>query len=330
MSAIPPQQIQFTGPIYVGTILNWMLLGSLVVQLYNYYLTCSKDRAVIKFTVALLFACDLAQTALATDFSWKTLVRSWGDPSILMLPPKTALSLTVVNPIISGIVQMFFAWQVIVPVKKRLPVTDLMHITGVAWTQALSALIATVRFFAGGGEMQMLPALKPGFTLWLVGNFVADIIIALCMVYLLMAAKTKSFSKNTESMLSKLVRNAIHTGAVTAIVATINLALFVTSSNSDAYYNAPAFLLGKLYSNVLLANLNARAQHKQMGLGGHYSESDRAAPIEGHAPAYDLSQFRTTNVTRTRQDIEAGIVINTETIIDHDDASSSSKKDSTL
>ncbi|THU87165.1 hypothetical protein K435DRAFT_804535 [Dendrothele bispora CBS 962.96] len=341
MSVIPPQQIQLknsTGPIYVGTILNWMLMGSLIVQLYNYYLTCSKDRAIIKFTVSLLFICDVAQTALATDFSWKTLVSSWGDPTILVLVPKTALSLSVVNPIISGIVQMFFAWQVIVPVKRRLSVTDLMYITGEYGTSAEiksglgllgHKLSPHLLFFVGGGEMQSLPALKPGFTLWLVGNFVADIFIALCMVYLLMCAKTKSFSKTTEGMLSKLVINAIHTGAVTAIVAAINLALFV-SSDTNGYYEAPAFMLGKLYSNVLLANLNARAQHKQMGLGGEYSESDRQI----HDNAYDLSRFRTTNVARTRQDLETGIVIHTETIVDNlndeDHASSSSKKDTAL
>ncbi|KAK7437379.1 hypothetical protein VKT23_018624 [Stygiomarasmius scandens] len=325
MSAIPPQQIELTGPIYVGTILNWMLLGSLVVQLYNYCLTCSKDRKIIKFTVFFLFVCDLVQTGLATDYSWKTLVSFWGDPTILMVVPDTAVSLSVVNPIISGIVQIFFAWRIwhLSGEQKWFRVFPAL-IVMVALMQAISALVASIRFFAGGGDLTLLPALKPGFTVWLVGSFIADILIALCMVYLLKRAQTRSFSKRTDSVLSRLVVNAIHTGAVTAIAAGIDLALFVRFENNN-FHQAPAFLLGKLYSNVLVANLNARAQHKQMGMAGQYSDSSRPTHQEG---SYSLSQFRATDATRMRHhdmDLETGVVhIRTEIIAD-DDYQTSSK-----
>ncbi|THU88742.1 hypothetical protein K435DRAFT_305028 [Dendrothele bispora CBS 962.96] len=162
-----------------------MLLGSLVVQLYNYCLTCSKDRKIIKFTVFFLFICDLVQTGLATDYSWKTLVRFWGDPTILAQVPDTAVSLSVINPIISGIVQIFFAWRIwhLSSEQKWFRVFPVLIVL-VALMQAISALVASIRFFAGGGNLALLPALKPGFTVWLVGSFIADILIALCMVYL--------------------------------------------------------------------------------------------------------------------------------------------------
>ncbi|KAF5351363.1 hypothetical protein D9758_007982 [Tetrapyrgos nigripes] len=301
--------------------------GCLVVQLYNYVLTCSKDRKIIKFTVFFLFFCDLAQSGLATDYSWKTLVSSWGDPLILQNPPDTAVSLSVVNPIISAIVQIFFAWRIWNLSAEHkwfraFPVLIVM----VALMQAISALVATIRFFAGGGDLTDLPALKPGFTIWLVGSFVADILIAGCMVFILSRARRKSFSKRTESILSRLVVNAIHTGTVTAVAAGVDLALFVRYDDNN-YHQAPAFLLGKLYSNVLLANLNARAQHKRLGMPGQYSDTT-SRPTGGDS--FGLSQFRATgsNISRTRNmnDLEPGVVhIRTEVMSDDDDATNTSK-----
>jgi len=70
---------------------------------------------------------------------------------------------------------------------------------------------------------------------------------------------------------------------------------------------------------VLVANLNARAQHKQMGMAGQYSDSSRPTHQEG---SYSLSQFRATDATRMRHhdmDLETGVVhIRTEIIADDD------------
>ncbi|THU79305.1 hypothetical protein K435DRAFT_29410 [Dendrothele bispora CBS 962.96] len=294
-----------------------MLLGSLIVQLYNYCLTCSKDRKLIKFTVFFLFICDLVQTGLATDYSWKTLVSFRSHPTSLSQIPDTAtVSLVIISTVVAGIVQFFFAWRIwhLSAEQKWFRVFPILIIL-VALMQVISALVVAIHFIAGGSHVELLPPMTPGLTVWLVGSFIADILIVLCMVYLLRCAKNQSFSKRTESILSKLVANSIHTGAITAIVAGIELALFLHYEITSNFYQAPAFLLGKLYSNVLLANLNARARYKQIGMGGR---SNQTMPDN----SYNLSEFRVADGLRMQhhdKDVETGAVhICTEVIADDD------------
>nr|GAT51581.1 predicted protein [Mycena chlorophos] len=59
-------------------------------------------------------------------------------------------------------------------------------------------------------------------------------------------------------LITKLIFHAIETGAVTTIAAGVELGLFLTHGE-NLMHEAPAFLLGKLYSNVVLATLNGRS-----------------------------------------------------------------------
>ncbi|KAK7462792.1 hypothetical protein VKT23_007374 [Stygiomarasmius scandens] len=260
-----PTLNELTGPIFIGAILNWLLLGTLSVQVYIYSLECRDDRRAIKAVVYFLCLGDLIQTGLATDYAWQTLVNHWGDPTILVEVPRTSLSLSFINPILSAVVQIFFAWRLwyLMPggfYGKIFPVLIVL----VALMQCLSALIASIRFTVTS-DLSQLPALAAGFTVWLAGSFVADILIAMCMVFVLKRAQSQTVTKRTETLVTRLLLNAVNTGAVTAVAAFIDLILFVVYKDNN-FHQVPAFLLGKLYTNVLLANLNARSQNKDLGM----------------------------------------------------------------
>ncbi|KAF5368898.1 hypothetical protein D9758_002938 [Tetrapyrgos nigripes] len=244
------------------SIMTRLLLGTLGLQFYIYYLECHDDRKAIKAVVYFLFIGELIQTALSTDYAYKTLVSGWGDPRILVDVPRSSLSLSIVNPILSAVVQIFFAWRLWHLMPGKYGYIFPVLIVLVALMQCTSALVASIRFTINS-DLALLPSLSSGFTVWLAGSFVADILIAMCMLFVLKRAQAKAVTKRSETLITRLLVNAVNTGAVTAIAAFIDLILFVVYKDNN-YHQAPAFLLGKLYSNVLLANLNARVQNKDL------------------------------------------------------------------
>ncbi|KAF8875753.1 hypothetical protein BD779DRAFT_1678073 [Infundibulicybe gibba] len=108
---------------------------------------------------------------------------------------------------------------------------------------------------------------------WLAGNFVADVLITSSMLYALRMAQRQSLSEGTRTIISRLMVNAVETGAVTVVVAGAGLILTCTLpvSYSRYYSQIVTFILGPLFSNVCLANLNARAQTRRLGNDPQFS-----------------------------------------------------------
>jgi len=96
-----------------------------------------------------------------------------------------------------------------------------------------------------------------GFTLWLAASLACDVFIAAAMLVILTEARRSTILKETNTLISRMVAHTIQTGAITAITAAVEIALFVTFP-TDNKHVVPALILGKLYSNCLVATLNAR------------------------------------------------------------------------
>ncbi|KAG9018563.1 hypothetical protein FRB90_011392 [Tulasnella sp. 427] len=72
-------------------------------------------------------------------------------------------------------------------------------------------------------------------------------------------AKANSGFSQTDDVISKLIRTTVETGAVTATAATAELILFLVYKTNNLHM-IPALALAKLYTNTLLATLNARSE----------------------------------------------------------------------
>ncbi|KII83979.1 hypothetical protein PLICRDRAFT_69612, partial [Plicaturopsis crispa FD-325 SS-3] len=99
--------------------------------------------------------------------------------------------------------------------------------------------------------------------LWLAGSFTSDFLITGSLLHILFEARSRTPIKKTSNILTKLIAVTVQTGFITAVVAGLQLIAslinFATSdSGQNQYYITFSFLLGKLYSNVLFATLNAR------------------------------------------------------------------------
>ncbi|KAJ7147936.1 hypothetical protein C8R43DRAFT_1195282 [Mycena crocata] len=174
-------------------------------------------------------------------------------PSILPLayPPDVSIA--------SATVQLFFAWR-IYALKGQLSViyrgiTAL--IVMVALMQSFAAIISDSRF-AVTTDVNEIPKLILGVRVWLIGSAVCDVIITVTMLVILTGMKKSVPWTKTSTLIEKLQYNIIQTGAITSIVAILDVTLFLVFPANN-FHQTPAFMLGKLYSNVLVVTLNARA-----------------------------------------------------------------------
>ncbi|KAF8880662.1 hypothetical protein BD779DRAFT_1473775 [Infundibulicybe gibba] len=188
-----------SGPIFVGVILNWVLLCCLTVQVYIYYVSSKKDRIGLKFLVCFLFLVDIAQTGVVTTIAWDILVVS----SILELSTRDSGAAEQALPIINGTIFLMVLCNM-----RRIWFLN-RTVTG----RMLSVLISVA---------------------WLAGNLLVDILITSTLWYSLHKAQRQSLSKGAETILSRLMVNTIETGAVTVVAAGIGLGLFASGAGGFA------------------------------------------------------------------------------------------------
>uniref|UniRef100_A0A0W0G402 DUF6534 domain-containing protein n=1 Tax=Moniliophthora roreri TaxID=221103 RepID=A0A0W0G402_MONRR len=248
-------------------MLNWLLMGTLLVQVYHYYTTFRGDKRFLRTLVYGLFFLDFAQTLMCTQFAWHYAVDIWNEPQELNgIIPWTAGVIPIVGGFGGSLLHFIpaFSAKLPEPLFRRiwtLGKNTIMKglaclICFVSFAQGMSAVVAG---FIGSPNttQQTLLRLHPAFSLWLAGSFVADVLITMSMFWILHNAKTNSSFARSEALINRLISNTIQTGALTVVVATVDLALFVRLTDAT-YHFVPAYILGKLYTNSFMAMLNAR------------------------------------------------------------------------
>ncbi|KAJ7347317.1 hypothetical protein DFH08DRAFT_159528 [Mycena albidolilacea] len=266
------QYENLTAPILAGTQCNWALLGTLTLQVYKFHVSFPQERAAIKALVYTIFLLEVAQTALTSHFAYATLVLQWGDPNVFVDLPWSSLTTPIFTAITSVAVQLFFAWRIHVLRGGSLVFRAIIGlIVLLALMQGLAAIVSDSRF-AVTTQISEITRLMVGVKVWLFGSAVCDVVITVTMVIILSEYRTATPWKGTDSLITKLIYNTVETGAVTSIVAVADVVLFITLPSTNLH-QWPAFMLGKLYSNVLLVTLNARGSrgtpHPSASLSGN-------------------------------------------------------------
>ncbi|KAJ6588042.1 hypothetical protein B0H19DRAFT_1247766 [Mycena capillaripes] len=250
------QLILFTGPLLIGIIIDWMLQGTLIVQLYLYYAANRKDPILLKIVVYGVFILDTIQTLFATVDTWNMLVVRWGNPDIVAHPFWAGGLLDVyLNLPVSISVQFFFAWRVYTLKPTRIVLCVSGFIVSVGIIQCVAALVLSTLFIADPPNQSRL--ILPN-DLWLAGTLVTDFTITVAMVVVLWGVKTSSSQfETTSQVIMRLIVLSIEVGAPTVFVAAAEL--FISQSWPQSFlYLVPTWIIGKLATNALLISLNAR------------------------------------------------------------------------
>ncbi|KAF8592159.1 hypothetical protein K439DRAFT_389447 [Ramaria rubella] len=267
MDPSPPLPLNvIIGPILLGSLLNWCFFGVLGVQTYLYFQWYPKDRNVVKSLVVILLVLDTSQTVVSTINAWTMLISGWGNVEVLFAPPWSLCMAVILSGLISAIVQIFFARRVWI-LSKSIPVS--LFIVAVSLTQCVSAITGSIQVWVPHNSSSTLLATFKAFAIWLSCSLACDLMIAVSLVYYLIQTNSKTL-RSADALITRLINNSIQSGSITAVCAGVDLFLFLKFRNNNLH-DVPFLMLGKLYSNTLLANLNARSSFQLADNLGTYT-----------------------------------------------------------
>ncbi|KAI0770377.1 hypothetical protein C8Q74DRAFT_895926 [Fomes fomentarius] len=253
---VPKEYLLRIAPVLVGSWLSCLLFGISVVQLYIYYTSYPNDRRGIRLSVYGIFLLDILQTIVSADSAWDTLCSGWGRPINIQFPDWSYYALPMISGTAAAWVQLFYAWRIYQLSQWRV-IPFIIAFFSLAQTGAACAITVS---FAILKNIERLhdPNMYARTIIWLGGGAFVDVTIMLSMVYLLYSAKRQTISfRRGELMVNRLLRMTIETGSACALCATLELAFFLGMPHTHMHLIF-ALMLSKVYSNTLMASLNAR------------------------------------------------------------------------
>ncbi|KAJ7045911.1 hypothetical protein C8F04DRAFT_1388464 [Mycena alexandri] len=244
-----------TGPLVLGYMWSYCLYGILIVQIYMYSEAYPRDRAGIKAVVWGMFILETIFTLFITMAAWNQYGLGWGDTDTLVIIDWAWEPLPALNGVLAGIAQSFYIWRI-------------WSLTKQLWLPIIIGLVTltqvTVAFYYGivvsieGRGVDKLFALTPEITLWLASTAAADVLITLSLVWIFSRQKQRTNFERTSGIINRLIRYSVETGAITSLGAIIEVTLWLTSHQWNIHFIF-FLVLGKLYANMLMTTLNARA-----------------------------------------------------------------------
>ncbi|KAF7326992.1 hypothetical protein MSAN_02493000 [Mycena sanguinolenta] len=261
-SIIPGVDIaRLTGPLVLGYMWSYCLYGVLLVQTYMYLERFPNDRLGLKILVWVMFFFETLFTVFMTIAAWSMFGNGWGDPNSILQFNWTWGLLPLLSGVHSGLAQGFYIWRIWHLTKQLwipLPITlaVLAQLSGLYWF--------SIKFNIAHWRISSLPPLSGAVSTWLIGSAACDVLITLALTSILWRRKKEAAFAETSGILNRLIRLSIETGALTSLTAIVESILWLGWERF--YYHFTLFLmLGKLYSNVLMATLNCR---NPMFIGG--------------------------------------------------------------
>ncbi|KAJ7755373.1 hypothetical protein DFH07DRAFT_492788 [Mycena maculata] len=251
---IPPNIGSITASQLIGSLLNFYLFGVLSVQVYVYRLCFPKDKASIKYLVYLIFffmALSMCLNA-ADAFFWYG--SGFGNLIQFTKAHISPFYTPILGSVIALIIQLFFCYRIWIIKSQALYLS--IAIAFISVIQAIGGMGGGIKAYVEANEVhdQVRTALV---YMWLIGDALADVMIAGSMTVLLTQASRQNH-RQTNDLVKRIVRLIIETNALSATVAILGLILFAGVPGTN-YFVCPTMILPGIYANTLLVTLNNRA-----------------------------------------------------------------------
>ncbi|KAJ3786408.1 hypothetical protein GGU10DRAFT_173579 [Lentinula aff. detonsa] len=242
------------GAILVGILVSAVLYGISLVQTFFYYNHYRNDAWYLKSLVAATVFFDTMHLCFITHTIYFYLVSRYYDNEQLNNMIWSVLAEAIPTGFTGTLVQTFYTirvWRL--SKKNHVLAVVIMSIVlaqtacGTAWVIISLQLSTFQQLLDISGLTVSINALSSA----------ADVIIAASLCFLLTQSRTGF--KHSDTLINKLILFSVNTGLATSICAVASLVSLIASPDSLLY--APFyFCIGRLYSNSLLATLNARKQ----------------------------------------------------------------------
>ncbi|TEB26548.1 hypothetical protein FA13DRAFT_1019619 [Coprinellus micaceus] len=242
------------GPILIGVLMAYLLIGVYMVQLYHY---AADDcilaaRTRLHILVGFVTVAEVTNIVFITRSSWRILIGGVERPDLILIPPATSVGTPILNGVTACFVQCFFAWRI-----TRLSGTRFKWVrhtipalvVAIALLQLSAACVtaAKVCFVQLQRQFVLVYRLKLPVTLYLSASLACDSLITISMIYILLNFKAATELSTTKRLLNWLIFHAVENGAITTVCAALNLAFYI-GRPQDAIQFTFQFLIGRLYA----------------------------------------------------------------------------------
>lgn len=246
------QDIQ--GPFLIGLTMNIFLYGVTTTQAYLYFTKYKRDRLWLRSLIGVLYLADSLNCIISIYYIYDVLITHFGAEANLLAGSWVFTVDAALTGTIGGVVQHFFAWRVHVLTKNVFTVTAIVLCSLASVAGSLSAMVS----MASNPSLSLLPSRGIEVTVWLAGGVLADMIIAISLVWYL--GRHKHLYPTLTSTINRILWMTVQCGFLTTIVAIIDLACYLSiSSGFHLIFSVP---MPKLYTNCMLSTLNARGTWK--------------------------------------------------------------------
>ncbi|KJA16677.1 hypothetical protein HYPSUDRAFT_206864 [Hypholoma sublateritium FD-334 SS-4] len=294
------------GAAFIGVIVAAALYGVSVVQAW-YYFGHQNDKWTTKLLVASVMLFDTVHQCLITHTVYTYTVTNWGNPASLNVIVRSLLVEVIFNGFTALLVQSFLAMRVWKLSNRKKFLTSLVGLLVLGEFGCVVAFTSMSLRLTTYVELQKLKYLSI-----LVNALAAagDVLIAATLCITLHFSRTGFSRSNT--MINKLVRASlprpdrapcailfsVNTGVLTSLCAVASLISIVCAGNTFLYISF-FFCIGRLYTNSLLATLNARKMIRNAGTAVHTASGDGSATVslQTFPKGHMASRQRGTNIS---------------------------------
>ncbi|KAF7298472.1 hypothetical protein MKEN_01372300 [Mycena kentingensis (nom. inval.)] len=275
---IPPNIVDLTLPIFLGSVFNWMLLGILLVQVYIYFRAFPTDQRWSKIGVALVLLFELIETSCGMRDMARVFGAGWGNLTILDEVGWVPFAVPVMGPWIASIGQTFFAYRLYIIGRRSVYLPILVTLVSPAPPPTPCACIAdhsdhqlsllqlaagiwTGVNIANAGKFSLLKDTNIVATaLWLSSTSLCDLLIVGGMAFYLLRARDRAITRMSAAVSRILfthfvipLQMTVETGFLCAACSLIDLYLFVDPHFKNTQWHLVICIaLSKVYSNSIL------------------------------------------------------------------------------
>ncbi|KDQ14406.1 hypothetical protein BOTBODRAFT_350673 [Botryobasidium botryosum FD-172 SS1] len=272
-AATTPDVVPTFGPYLVGMSLQFIFMGLIAKQVYDYYTTFAKDAFFKKAIVGALTLTTVVQTIMDFINLYRCSVSGYGNLMVFDLQNWSLWGEIVVTAIAGSIAQTFFlerCWKVTRSWAVVAGGTALILLS-------LGAGLASTIKFAQIQHLSLVPSIPIPIIMWLSVTALIDVILSIILVV--------SFIKKSQLQFIPLT---IETGSLTACIAVINLVLYLALPGL-AWHLIPQLVMGKMYAMSVMVTITSRpgpetANPTMVG-------ASTAAADERSVPASSVSSF---------------------------------------
>ncbi|KAJ7330392.1 hypothetical protein DFH08DRAFT_882544 [Mycena albidolilacea] len=299
----PPDPKLVLGPFLLGVMFNIGLEGALVLQFAHYWDTFRTDKTWVRLFVLYLFVLETLNTAFGIAVVWEPFMTEYATPAAMTFFPTYLPTQPFVTTLISTPMQIFVAWRIYAGTRSlwlpfAITICAIGSIAGAYWT---GVTVIMVKTFLRKEEVNNPSIVWSSFTT------AADVFMTIGLTYILIVNRKKNPS-NARGF-SKAIQLTVQTGIITAIFALLDVVLFNTQPHNTINF-VWDFGLSKLYTNILISTMNARAAPASVNVVGNIHNAlfgDDTGP-------YSITKSGAGAMTESTTDAEGSIEVKEEVV----------------